>query len=55
MFDDAVSFAVEMYTRIAETAFPVACVFAIGNFMVNTLLSVAFGGRMTLGGGGKNG
>lgn len=46
-----VQFAVEIYTHIVSVAFPCAVVFGLGNFMAETLLRVAFGGKLRLGGG----
>lgn len=47
---DIVAFAVEMYTHVVEVGFPVALVFAFGNLMTETLLRVAFGGKLRFGG-----
>lgn len=46
-------FAVSVYTQIIEYAIPIAFVFGMGNAIVNTMLSAAFGGRMRLGGSDK--
>ena len=42
--------AVDVYTYILQYSIPFAFAFGIGNVIVNTLLSVAFGGRLKIGG-----
>lgn len=49
-YDELMSFAIELYVKILEGALPIAFVFGLGNVIVNTFLSCAFGGRLTLGG-----
>lgn len=48
--NDMVRWAIALYTSIAELAVPVAFTFGICNVIVNTFLSVAFGGRLKIGG-----
>lgn len=52
MPEDMARFAIDIYTDIAELAIPFAFVFGMCNLIVNTFLSVAFGGRLKI--GGKN-
>lgn len=39
-----------LYVELAEYAIPIAFAFGICNMIVNTVLSVAFGGRLKIGG-----
>ena len=41
--------AIEIYSKVAEVAFPVAVVFELGNLIVGTVLRVAFGGKFWFG------
>lgn len=50
MFEDPARFAIALYTEIAEIAIPIGFVFGICNMIVNSFLSVAFGGRLKIGG-----
>ena len=50
MPEDMMRFAIELYTDIAKYAVPFAIAFGICNVIVNTFLSVAFGGRLKIGG-----
>ena len=50
MPEDYARFALSLYTDIAEIAIPIAFVFGMCNLIVNTFLSVAFGGRLKIGG-----
>ena len=47
-------FALDVYQQILEAAIPIAFVFGMGNVIVNTFLSAAFGGRMRIGGGKRD-
>jgi len=49
-YADLFRIGVEIYTHIIEGAIPIAFAFGIGNVIVNTFLSVAFGGRLKVGG-----
>lgn len=40
---------VEFYVEILRSALPVALVFGFGDLIVDTLLRVAFGGRLSFG------
>lgn len=51
MVNSYTQFALDVYGQIVECAIPVAFVFGMGNLIVNTFLSVAFGGRLRIGGG----
>lgn len=42
-------FAVECFTEILKFALPIAFVFGFGNFIVTSLLSAIFGGRLWAG------
>lgn len=44
-----IEWAIAVYTDIVEVAFPVAVVFELGNLIVNSVLRVAFGGKLWLG------
>ena len=48
--DDMVRWAISLYTQIAELAVPIGFTFGICNVIVNSFLSVAFGGRLKIGG-----
>lgn len=50
MPEDMARFAISLYTDIAELAIPFAFAWGICNMIVNTFLSVAFGGRLKVGG-----
>ena len=50
MPEDMARFAIDIYTEILELALPFAFVFGMCNLIVNTVLSVAFGGRLKIGG-----
>lgn len=50
MPEDMARFAISLYTEIARLAVPFAFVFGICNVIVNSFLSVAFGGRLSIGG-----
>lgn len=41
--------AIEIYTKVVEVAFPVAVVFELGNLIVRSILRVAFGGKLWFG------
>lgn len=47
---DMVRFSIDLYTQIAVLAVPFAFAWGICNVIVNTFLSVAFGGRLKVGG-----
>lgn len=49
-FRDLFLVAVDVYAIILQYAIPFAFAFGIGNVIVNTFLSVAFGGRLKIGG-----
>lgn len=49
-FTELFRVAVEIYTIIIQYAAPFAFAFGIGNVIVNTFFSVAFGGRLKIGG-----
>lgn len=49
-FRDLFLVGVELYTEIVKWALPVAFAFGMGNVIINTGLSVAFGGRLKVGG-----
>lgn len=49
-FRDLFLVAVDVYVIILQYAIPFAFAFGIGNVIVNTFLSVAFGGRLKIGG-----
>ena len=53
MYTDMARFAIDLYTDIAVLAVPFAFTFGICNVIVNTFLSVAFGGRLKIGGSNK--
>lgn len=38
--------AIEVYTKIVESAIPYAVTFAVGNLIVTSFLKMAFGGRV---------
>ncbi len=44
-----VEFAVKSFTDIVTIAFPIACVYAIGDLLVGTFMRVAFGGKLWFG------
>ena len=44
-----VEFAIDLYTKIAEAALPIAIVFEVCNLLVSTFLRAAFGGRVWFG------
>lgn len=41
---------VQLYTEIVKWSIPIAFAFGMGNVIINTGLSVAFGGRLKVGG-----
>lgn len=47
---DMFRLGIEIYTQICEVAIPIAFAIGMGNVIVNTFLSVAFGGRLKIGG-----
>ena len=47
---DLFRIGVQVYTECLEWAIPIAFAFGMGNVIVNTFLSVAFGGRLKVGG-----
>lgn len=47
---DLVRIGIQIYTEIVSYAIPIAFAFGIGNVIVNTFLSVGFGGRLKIGG-----
>ncbi len=49
-FTELFRIAVSLYTVVLQWALPFAFAFGIGNVIVNTFLSVAFGGRLKIGG-----
>lgn len=50
MPEDYARFALSLYGDLAEIAVPIAFVFGMCNMIVNTFFSVAFGGRLKIGG-----
>lgn len=47
---DLMRWAIGLYAELAAYAIPIAFAFGMGNVIVNTFLSVAFGGKMRIGG-----
>ena len=53
MFAVPIEEAVELYAAIVSVALPIALVFGIGNIVIGTFLTAAFGGGIRFGGGRK--
>ena len=50
---EMMQWAIGIYTDLAQWAVPIAVAFAMCNLIVDSLLSMAFGGRMHFGRGGQ--
>ena len=47
---DLFRLGLEIYAQIAQYSIPIAFAIGMGNVIVNTFFSVAFGGRLKIGG-----
>lgn len=51
--NELVTWAIGLYTQIAQYAVPIGFAFGMSNLIVTSLLTVAFGGRLVFRGGEK--
>lgn len=46
--------AISLFTEVARAAIPYGVAFAVGQLVVNTFMTMAFGGRISFGVGGEH-